>query len=128
MGTVRGYLEAEALGDNAIIGTLELRTPSLLKMKRSVKKKNAEGVEEEVEESTGDEWRFYGFADGGSLTLHDTLPEQQSSFRLASIGLGTELQYREHYHGILEVAMPLTTQSTTQAHESRVSFRVWADF
>lgn len=128
MGTVRGYLEAEALGDNAILGTLELRTPSLLKMKRMVKKKNDAGVEEEVEEDTGDEWRFYGFADGGSLTLHDTPPEQNSSFRLASVGLGTELQYRKHYHGILEVAMPLTSQSTTQAHEPRVSFRVWADF
>ncbi|MEK0451292.1 MAG: hypothetical protein RL088_3560 [Verrucomicrobiota bacterium] len=128
MGTVRGYMEAESLGDNAIIGTLELRTPSLLKMKRLVKKKNDAGVEEEVEESTGDEWRFYGFVDGGSLTLHDTLPEQDSSFRLASIGLGTQLQYREHYHGILEIALPLTTQSTTKAHESRVSFRVWADF
>jgi hemolysin activation/secretion protein len=128
MGTVRGYLEAESLGDNAIIGTLELRTPSLLKMKRTVKKKGLDGVEEEADESTGDEWRFYGFADGGSLTLHDTLPEQQSSFRLASVGLGTELQYREHYHGILEVALPLTTQSTTQAHEPRVSFRVWAEF
>lgn len=128
MGTVRGYLEAESLGDNAIIGTLELRTPSLLKMKRTVKKKNDAGAEEEIEESTGDEWRFYGFVDGGSLTLHDTLPEQESSFRLASVGLGTQLQYREHYHGILEIALPLTTQSTTKAHESRVSFRVWADF
>ena len=128
MGTVRGYMEAESLGDNAIIGTLELRTPSLLKTKRIVKKKNDSGVEEEIEEGTGDEWRFYGFVDGGSLTLHDTLPEQESSFRLASIGLGTELQYREHYHGILEIALPLTTQSTTKAHESRVSFRVWADF
>lgn len=128
MGTVRGYLEAEALGDNAILGTIELRTPSLLKMKRTVKKKKDDGAEEDVEETTGNEWRFYGFADGGSLTLHDTLPEQESSFRLASIGFGTELQYREHYHGILEIAMPLTTQSTTQAHEPRVSFRVWADF
>ncbi len=128
MGTVRGYLEAEALGDNAILGTIELRTPSLLKMKRTVKKKNDEGVEQEIDESTGNEWRFYGFADGGSLTLHDTPPEQNSSFRLASVGFGTELQYREHYHGILELALPLTSQSTTKAHEPRVSFRVWADF
>ncbi len=85
-------------------------------------------MEEEIEESTGDEWRFYGFVDAGSLTLHDTLAEQESSFRLASVGFGTQLQYREHYHGILEIALPLTTQSTTQSHESRVSFRVWADF
>ncbi len=128
MGTVRGYLEAEALGDNAILGTVELRTPSLLKMKRTVKKKNAEGVEEEVEESTGNEWRFYTFVDGGSLTLHDTLPEQDSSFRLASFGIGTQFDYREHFHGILELALPFTSLSTTEAHDPRVSFRIWADF
>jgi hemolysin activation/secretion protein len=123
MGTVRGYLEAEVLGDNAILGTVELRTSSLLKPKRVV----GEGREAR-EEATGNEWRFYAFADGGSLTLHDTLPEQASSFRLASIGLGTELQLRKHFHGILEVSLPLTTQSATEAHDPRVSFRLWADF
>lgn len=123
MGTVRGYLEAEALGDNAILGTLELRTPSFLRTKRIV----GTGADEK-EESTGNEWRLYAFADGGTLTLHDTLPEQESSFRLASFGLGTELQFREHFHGILELAMPLTNLSTTEARDVRVNFRLWADF
>jgi hypothetical protein len=127
MGTVRGYLEAEALGDNAIIGTVELRTPSFLKTTRMVKV-TEDGKEKEVEQSTGNEWRLYAFADGGSLTLHDTLPDQESSFRLASIGLGTQIQIREHFHGILELAMPLTSLSTTEAHDTRVSFRLWADF
>ena len=31
LGSVRGYLESEALGDNAVFGTMELRSPSLLK-------------------------------------------------------------------------------------------------
>ena len=128
MGTVRGYLEAEALGDNAILSTLELRTPSFLKTTRIVKKKNDAGEMEDSEESSGDEWRLYSFLDGGWLTLHNTLPEQESSFTLASIGLGTEFQYREHFHGILELALPLTSLSTTKSRESRVSFRVWADF
>src|SRR4029453_17543805 len=44
LATARGYLEAEALGDNAIFGTLELRSPSLLGwVKRSAK---------------ANEWRF----------------------------------------------------------------------
>ena len=29
LGTVRGYLESEELGDNGIFGSTELRTPSL---------------------------------------------------------------------------------------------------
>ena len=34
LGSVRGYLESEALGDNALFGTLELRSPSLLRQKK----------------------------------------------------------------------------------------------
>ncbi len=119
MGTARGYLEAEALGDNGLFSTLELRTPSLLRMKRTV------GT---AEESTGNEWRFYAFGDMGTLTLHDVANEQQSSFRLASMGLGSELQLAEHFHGLLEFAIPFTTLSTTHSHDASVNFRLWADF
>jgi hemolysin activation/secretion protein len=119
MGTARGYLEAEALGDNGLFSTLELRTPSLLRMKRTV------GT---TEESTGNEWRFYAFGDMGTLTLHDVANEQQSSFRLASIGLGSELQLSGHFHGILELALPFTTLSTTHSHDASVNFRLWTDF
>lgn len=127
LGTARGYLEAEVVGDNAVFGTVELRTPSLLKMKRTVKKiENGAEVEDEV--SSGNEWRFFAFGDAGTITLHDTLPGQDSSFRLASVGLGSELQFAEHFHGRVELALPLTTLGTTSAHDARVSFRLWADF
>lgn len=122
MGTVRGYLEAEALGDNGIFGTLELRTPSLLRMTKK------DGDTNNPDDRTGDEWRFYAFADAGTVTLHDVLPEQDSSFRLASIGFGTELQYRKHFHAIVELALPLISLTDTDAHEPRVNFRLWADF
>ena len=122
LGSARGYLEAQALGDNALFGTAEFRTPSLL---REVKVGGKKGNPDDL---TGDEWRFYAFADGGVLTLHDALPEQDSSFHLASIGLGTELQIRKHFHGLLELALPLTTVGTTRAHEPRLDFRLWADF
>jgi hemolysin activation/secretion protein len=70
LGTVRGYLEAEELGDNAIFGSIELRTPSLLSWMKG----------------KGNEWRFYMFAEAGELTLLDTLPQQISRFELASYG------------------------------------------
>ncbi len=56
LDTVRGYLESEVLGDNALIGSFELRSPSLPKVAKI------------------DEWRIYGFVEGGSLTLNDPLP------------------------------------------------------
>lgn len=120
--TSRAYLEAEALGDNSIFGTVEVRTPSLLREVRPG------GDERNPDDRTGDEWRFYGFFDGGSVTLHEPLPEQRSSFRLASVGIGTEIHFRKHLHGIAELAFPLTSLSETRAHEPRVNFRFWADF
>ncbi len=120
--TARGYLEAEALGDNGLFGTLEVRTPSLLRMKR------VPGVEGSPDENTGNEWRFYVFGDAGTVTLHEPLPEQNSSYRLASIGVGTEITLREHFHALVELALPLTTVTQTTAHDPRVNFRLWADF
>ncbi len=122
MGTVRGYIEAEAVGDNGIFGTAELRTPSLLREVR------AKEDPKNPDDRTGDEWRFYGFFDAGTITLHKALAQQTSSFRLASFGIGTELQLRKHLHAIAELALPLTGIGETSPHEARVNFRLWADF
>ena len=123
LATARGYLEAEALGDNAIFGTLELRSPSVFVTKRKI----GEG-ENAIEESTGNEWRFYGFCDVGTTTLHDPLPDQESSSRLASIGVGSRLQLFDHVNGSVDFALPLTGLTETDVHDPRVTFRVWADF
>ena len=123
LGTARGYLEAEAVGDNGIFGTFELRSPSLLSMTHKV----GEG-DSASGKSTGNEWRLYGFCDVGTLTLHDPLPEQQSSFRLASIGIGSRVQLFDHVNGSVDFAMPLTSLTNTGAHDTRLTFRVWADF
>jgi hemolysin activation/secretion protein len=112
LSTVRGYLESEVLGDNAVFATVELRTPSLLGWVKS----------------KGNEWRFYVFADGGYLTLRDTLPEQAKHYKLASYGVGTSLRLLDHLNGAVDLAIPVIGQSETQAGTSRVNFRVWADF
>jgi len=122
IGTARGYLEAEAVGDNSLFGTVELRTPSLLATKK--KRDEPEGPDNR----TGNEWRFYGFFDAGTITLHEALAEQISSYKLASIGIGTEVQLNNHFHGVVELALPLTGVTDTRAHEARVNFRLWADF
>lgn len=122
MGTARGYLEGEVVGDNAIFGTVEVRTPSLLAATR----KKGEGAGSESK--TGNEWRFYGFFDAGTVKLLQPLPEQIASYKLASIGIGTEVQLSNHFHGLVELALPLTSVPETRVHEARVNFRLWADF
>ena len=111
VGTVRGYLEAEALGDSGILGSVELRSPSLLGTKRK-----------------DSEWRFYAFVEGGMLVLREALPEQDSRFELASIGLGTNVQIFEYFTGSLDIGFPLTSLTATQAGDSRLSFKVSAEF
>jgi hemolysin activation/secretion protein len=118
--TVRGYLESTVLGDNGIVGTLELRTPSLLGFLNP--KKDEDGRD------PPNEWRFYGFLDAARLTLNDPLPDQQQSFNLHSIGFGSRMRLFNHLHGSVDIAWPLIKQGTTEANDPFVSFRVWADF
>ena len=112
LSTARGYLEGETLGDNALFGSIELRSPSLLNRWAA----------------QGNEWRFYAFADAGFLTLQDPLPEQESEFRLASVGFGSRLRLMDHLNGSIDMGLPLIGQSTTRVHSPLFTFRFWADF
>ena len=112
LGTVRGYYEAEELGDNGIFGTIELRSPSFLAW---IKKKE-------------DEWRLYAFLDAGTLTIRDPLPQQIDVFDLASWGFGSRIQLYQHLNGSLDIAVPMISAQNTTVHEVRFIFRVWADF
>lgn len=111
-GTVRGYLESTALGDNALLGTLELRSPSFIG--RGDNKRN--------------EWRVYGFLDSGHLTLNDPLPEQEDVFDLLSIGLGSRFKVVNHFQGELDLGYPLRGLSDTDRGDWLLSFRLWAEF
>ena len=112
LGTVRGYYEAEELGDNGIFGTLELRSPSLLSW---MAKKE-------------DEWRLYAFLDAGTLTIRDPLPQQTDVFDLASWGFGSRIQLYQHLNGSLDIGVPMISSQNTSVHEVRFIFRLWADF
>jgi len=112
LDTVRGYLESAAQGDNALCGTLELRSPSLgtwlgLRI---------------------DEWRFFAFTDAAILKLHDALPQQTQSYNLASYGFGSRVRFRDHLNGAFTLGMPLTSLGPVSAHDLLFTFRLWADF
>lgn len=110
--TVRGYLESETVGDKGGFGTLELRSPSVLRW---------------FVQRNGD-WRFYAFGDGGGVTLIDPLPEQQSKFALSSVGVGSRLVLDDHLSGGCDAAYPLDNETYTKAHDVRLTFRVGVDY
>jgi hemolysin activation/secretion protein len=123
MGTVRGYLESTTLGDNAIAGSLELRSPSLLgKMNPTPEK------EGDLTRDPANEWRFYAFWDGARLSLLDPLPDQKDTFKLMSVGIGTHVKLKNHFNGSLDAGWPLVDQPNAKVGDLLLSFRLWADF
>ncbi len=112
LATARGYLESEVVGDNALFGTFEWHTPSLLPL---------------LTAKPG-EWRIYAFADAGVLTLREPLPQQRARAYLASYGMGTRVRLDDHFNGSVDAGIPLISQSQTAAHDLRFTFRLWADF
>jgi hemolysin activation/secretion protein len=127
LGTVRGLLESEVLGDNGLLGTVELRTPSLSSFLGK----------------TVDEWRFYFFSDGGILTQDDPLPETPYQYNLLSVGGGTRIKMLDHLNGSIDLGVPLVVDSLEsnvpagtyvqnpireRPYNGRLTFRLWADF
>ena len=108
LGTVRGYLESEVVGDNAAFATLEVRTPAF--------------------GAALGEWRVYAFGDAGLLKAQHALPQQHSYFYLASYGAGTRVRFHENFNGSIDAGVPLVAQSETKPHDLRFTFRLWADF
>ena len=103
--TVRGYLEGEVLGDDALVGSLELSSPSLLPANKRE-----------------DTLTAHVFADGGVLLVSDTLPDQDDHYELASVGVGFRFHLIRHFDGGADLAFPLVDQGETEAGEARVTF------
>ena len=106
--SVRGYLEASAVGDNALRGSLELRAPPVLA--------GLWGVVESVQ--------FQGFADAALLRLKMPLPGQASHARLLGAGLGLTLR-SVPVAGLapvftLEAAWPLRKLGSTDKGDTRL--------
>jgi hemolysin activation/secretion protein len=106
--TVRGYLEAETLGDSGAAGTLELHSPQLGKHGGSV---------------FGPLYGF-GFVDAGVATLLDPLPSQNYNFHLWSTGIGLRLESAAGLSGSLDYAIPEKDGVRTRKHDRRFDFLI----
>ena len=110
--SVRGYLEATAVGDKALRGTLELRGPNLAR----------------------DSWgligglRAHAFVEGAGLWLNSPLPAQQARFGLLGTGVGLRLQARQTASFAIDVGWPLRDALQTQRGTVRVQASGLLDF
>jgi len=106
---VRGYLEAEELGDAALKATAQLQTPNF-------------------------SWRIaqllnvFGFYDAGRTHVYDPLGGQPDHVFLDSFGLGLNLLPTRPVNATLIWADPLKDGSYTRAYQSRLLFSVRGAF
>jgi hemolysin activation/secretion protein len=110
--TVRGYLEAEVLSDNAADIQLELRSPSL-----------AELINPRV-----NELRFYLFSDAAETSVNQPANEQRRSYGLSAVGVGLRARIADHLQATLENALTLSNGATTRQGNDALLFSVLGDF
>ena len=111
--SVRGYLEAEALGDNGLVGNLELRQalPLLGAFDGWVKS-----------------WEGLAFADAGAVRIVDAAPGQTNHYDFYSVGLGLRASGSRYWDAALDLAVPLHDGPETNEGDTRVLFSVAAKF
>ncbi|UPJ52695.1 ShlB/FhaC/HecB family hemolysin secretion/activation protein [Bradyrhizobium sp. 200] len=126
LDTVRGYLESETLGDNGVVGNLELRSPNVGDLLQ--KQMTDETGKGQARFTIFNDWRFFGFADAGTVTVLHPLPDQQSKFDVWSYGVGARFKMFNYLNGTLVYSVPMVSQAYTEAQNPRVNFRIWGEF
>jgi hemolysin activation/secretion protein len=91
VGSIRGYREAEVLGDSGARLSFELGYHIPLGKAGSSLADNID-------------WRIAAFIEGGHAWNEDPLPEEESKFWLASTGLTTRFDVYSHLYGQLDLA------------------------
>jgi hemolysin activation/secretion protein len=106
---VRGYLEAEVLGDRALKSTVQLLSPTWHRGARQI----------------ADAFVYF---DAAVADMVDPLPGEPVRMHPRSWGLGVDLLPGKSVTGSLVWARPLISASTTQAGESRILFLLHGSF
>jgi hemolysin activation/secretion protein len=106
---VRGYLEAEELGDSALKGTVQIQSPFVSRHAMPL-------------------FDVFGFFDAGQTHDYDVLSGQPDRVFLDSFGVGLSLFPTRPINATLIWADPLKNGSYTQAHQSRGLFSVRGAF
>ena len=110
--TVRGYLEAETLGDTGAAGTVELHTPDFGPHLRPVLT----------------QLYLFTFVDAGIATLLDPLPGQDYHLDLWSTGAGLQLAGPGGLIGTVDYAIPEKNGIDTHRHHGGVDFSLQFGF
>lgn len=107
LDSVRGYFEAELLGDYGVQTTLEWQSPNV-----------GQRLWKPLQQLQG-----LLFVDVGHVGIHDALPDQIDSYTVWSAGLGLKLA-AAGFVGTLDWAWPFRDGTDTESGDDRVLFKV----
>jgi hemolysin activation/secretion protein len=114
--SVRGYYEAEALGDYGVSLQSELRSPDL---KKYLQSRVGHALHS---------WRFHLFADTGVAGIRDATPGERTSSGFSSVGVGTRVNLWGYLNGAVQDAQLLNNGPDSRAGTNKVLFRVYGEF
>jgi hemolysin activation/secretion protein len=106
VNSVRGYLEAEDLGDVGVNGSIELRSPNITNIFGGHPK----------------EAYVYVFYDAAVASLNDPLPSQVARYDLQGFGLGFRIADFGGFDAGLDVANPRITTPFETTNDPRIHF------
>lgn len=113
--TVRGYLEAEAAGDHALLGSLEWRSANLL------------GADTPASAARRD-LSLLAFVDAARATTLKPFPGQPRRVPLLGTGLGLRLKLAAGALAELDIAWPRKRTAATTGNSPRLHVRLLAQF
>lgn len=123
--SVRGYEESELSADNAVVATVELRTPLFRNFIPGLKK------DEEFLEMNPEAWQqhrlqFIAFVDAGWLENKEPLAGEMENETLLSAGLGLRLGLTKYSQMRLDYGYPLeeTTEDTPSSGRFHLSMQL----
>ena len=111
--SVRGYVESQALGDNGLFTSLELRTPPLVKLI------NNNAFKDSIKELYA-----FSFIDAGHVSTLKATPGQEKNSDLMSAGLGVKLKFSKGIFTNLDYAHALRDAGDIEKGDDRLHFRL----
>ncbi len=121
--SVRGYEEAEVLGDSGIRGTLEVRTPLIDNFIPGLK--HAEDfLAENPDHWSTHRLQFDAFADFGRVETSAQQPGEHSSQTMVSVGAGLRLGFTKYSQIRLDYGYPLEGTEETNEGEGQFHFKL----
>jgi len=113
LDSVRGYVESETLGDNAVHWTAEIATPPFAKL---------------LPASVAEELKLRLFYDAAYLWLKNAPAGQTDHFELEGMGLGVSLRLTEYVHVRVDQAWAFRTATVTRRGDAFTHFTAQVAF